>query len=47
VTSWAEFERQHSERWLDSDHDASAKAVGYTVDSTRQHSYYLALRVPR
>ena len=47
VTSWAEFERQHSERWLDSDHDAAAKAEGYTVDSTHRHSYYLALRVPR
>jgi MFS family permease len=47
VTSWAEFERQHTERWLDSDHDGSAKAVGYTVDSTRRHSYYLALRVHR
>ena len=47
VTSWEEFERQHTQRWLDSDHDAAAKAVGYTVDSTRVHSYYLALRVPR
>jgi MFS family permease len=47
VPSWAEFERQHTERWLDSDHDASAKAVGYTVDSTRRHEYYFALRVPR
>jgi hypothetical protein len=47
VTSWAEFERQHTERWLDSDHDAAAKAVGYTVDNTRRHSYYLALRVSR
>ncbi len=47
VTSWAEFERQHTERWLASDHDAASKAVGYTVDGSRQHSYYLALRVPR
>jgi predicted MFS family arabinose efflux permease len=47
VTSWAEFERQHTERWLDSDHEAAAKAVGYTVDNTRQHQYYLALRVHR
>jgi predicted MFS family arabinose efflux permease len=47
VASWAEFERQHTERWLDSDHDAAAKAVGYTVDNTRQHQYYLALRVHR
>jgi hypothetical protein len=47
VASWSEFERQHTERWLESDHEAAAKAVGYTVDSTRRHSYYLALRVPR
>ena len=47
VASWAEFERQHTERWLDSDHDAAAKAVGYTVDNNRQHQYYLALRVHR
>jgi hypothetical protein len=47
VASWAEFERQHTERWLDSDHAAAAKAVGYTVDNTRRHAYYLALRVPR
>ena len=45
VPSWAEFERQHTERCLDSDHDGSAKAVGYTVDSTRRHQYYFALRV--
>jgi hypothetical protein len=45
VASWAEFERQHTERWLDSDHDAAAKAVGYTIDHTRQHRYYLAVRV--
>jgi predicted MFS family arabinose efflux permease len=47
VTSWAEFERQHTERWLDSDHDAAAKAQGYTVDGTHLHQYYLALRVRR
>jgi MFS family permease len=45
VASWAEFERQHTERWLDSDHEAAAKAVGYTVDHTRRHRYYLAVRV--
>ena len=45
VASWAEFHRQHTERWLDSDHDAATKAVGYTVDNTRRHEYYLALRV--
>jgi hypothetical protein len=47
VPSWTEFERQHTERWLESDDEAAAKAVGYTVDSTRRHEYYLALRVPR
>lgn len=47
VASWAEFERQHTERWLDSDRDVVAKAVGYTIDSTSNHQYYLPLRVPR
>lgn len=47
VPSWTEFERQHTERWLESDHDGVAKAVSYTVDSTRRHEYYLALRVHR
>ncbi|WP_085244192.1 MFS transporter [Mycobacterium paraense] len=45
VASWAEFERQHTERWLSSDHDAAAKAVSYTVDNARVHDYYLAVRV--
>ena len=47
VTSWAEFERQHTERWLASDHDAAANAVGYTVDRNFELQYYVALRVPR
>ena len=47
VPSWTEFQRQHTERWLESDHAGAAKAVGYTVDSTRRHEYYLALRVHR
>jgi hypothetical protein len=47
VASWAEFERQHTERWLASDHEAAAKAVVYTVDRTLTRQYYLALRVPR
>jgi MFS family permease len=47
VPSWTEFERQHTERWLESDHDGAAKAVSYTVDSTRRHEYYLAVRVHR
>lgn len=45
VASWAEFERQHTERWLSSDHDAAVKAVSYTVDNARVHDYYLAVRV--
>jgi MFS family permease len=45
VPSWSEFARQRAERWLESDHDAAAKAVGYTVDNTRRHEYYLAVRV--
>jgi len=47
VASWAEFERQHTERWLSSDHDAAANAVAYTIDSALTRQYYLALRVPR
>jgi MFS family permease len=47
VPSWSEFERQRTERWLDYDHDAFAKALGYTLDSTERHNYYLALRVPQ
>jgi hypothetical protein len=45
VTSWTEFERQRTERWLDYDHDGVAKAISYTVDRDRQHEYYLALRL--
>ncbi|OBG25227.1 MFS transporter [Mycobacterium sp. 852002-51057_SCH5723018] len=45
VPSWSEFVRQRAERWLESDHDGAAKAVGYTVDNTRRHEYFLALRV--
>jgi len=47
VPSWTEFQRQHTERWLESDHDGVAKALGYTVDNSRRHEYYLALRVHR
>ncbi len=45
VPSWTEFERQRTERWLESDTDGVQKAIGYTVDHARQHEYYLALRV--
>ncbi|OBF07605.1 MFS transporter [Mycobacterium sp. ACS4054] len=47
VPSWTEFERQHTERWLESDHAGVTKAVGYTVDHARRHEYFLALRVHR
>ncbi|HUH69249.1 MAG TPA: MFS transporter [Mycobacterium sp.] len=45
VASWTEFERQRTERWLEYDHDGVVKAIRYTIDCTRQHEYYLALRV--
>jgi len=32
---------------LESDHEAVENALGYTVDNTRRHEYYLALHVPR
>jgi MFS family permease len=47
VASWSEFERQRTERWLDLDTDGVRKAIGYTVDHTRRHGYYLAVRVRR
>ncbi len=47
VASWSEFERQRTERWLDYDSEGVARAIGYTVDHTRRHQYYLARRVPR
>jgi hypothetical protein len=47
VTSWTEFERQRTERWLEYDHDGIARARSYTVDSERQQEYYLAFRMRR
>jgi MFS family permease len=47
VTSWSEFQRQHTERWLDYDHEAVEKARAYTTDSTSTHQYYVAVPVPR
>jgi MFS family permease len=47
VASWSEFERQRTERWLDYDSDGVRKAIGYTIDRTRQHEYFVAHRVPR
>ena len=45
VASWTEFERQRTERWLEYDSEGVTKAIGYTVDCTRQHEYYVAVRV--
>ncbi|OBJ09443.1 MFS transporter [Mycobacterium sp. 1465703.0] len=47
VASWTEFERQRTERWLEYDSDGIRKAIGYTVDRTRQHEYFVALRLRR
>ena len=47
VASWTEFERQRTERWVEYDSEGVRNVIGYTVDRTRQHDYYLALRVPR
>ncbi|HWX98377.1 MAG TPA: MFS transporter [Mycobacterium sp.] len=47
VASWTEFERQRTERWLEYDTDGVKKAIGHTVDRTRQHEYFLALRLRR
>jgi hypothetical protein len=47
VESWSEFERQRTERWLEYDSEGFRKALGYTIDQTRLHDYYVAKRVPR
>jgi MFS family permease len=47
VASWTEFEHQRTERWVESDSDGVTKAIGYTVDGTRTHEYYLAMRTRR
>jgi hypothetical protein len=47
VTSWTEFERQRTERWLELDSEGVQRAIGYTVDRTRTHEYYVAHRVRR
>ena len=47
VLSWTEFQRQHTERWVDVDDDAFAKAVSHTVDSTPSMQYFIALRLSR
>jgi MFS family permease len=47
VASWTDFERQRTERWLEYDHDAVARARSFTVDDERVQEYYLALRMRR
>jgi len=47
VASWTEFEHQRTERWVESDSDGVTRAISYTVDGTRTHEYYLAMRPPR
>jgi MFS family permease len=47
VLSWTEFQRQHTERWLDYDHEAVEKARSYTVDNSSAHHYYIAMHVPK
>ncbi|WP_156689537.1 MFS transporter [Mycobacterium sp. Marseille-P9652] len=47
VPSWTEFQRQHTERWLLSDDDGVATALGFTVDSARRLEYYLAVPMRR
>jgi MFS family permease len=47
VASWTEFEHQRTERWVEADSDGVTRAIGYTVDGTRTHEYYLAKRTRR
>ena len=47
VASWTEFEHQRTERWVESDSDGVRKAIGYTVDGTRTHEYFVAKRTPK
>jgi MFS family permease len=46
VPSWAEFERQHSTRWLASDDAALASALNCTVDGLAEEHWYFALAGP-
>jgi hypothetical protein len=46
VPSWAEFDRQHSTRWLASDNDALASALQCTVDGRAEEHWYFALAGP-
>jgi hypothetical protein len=46
VPSWAEFDRQHSTRWLASDNEALASALQCTVDGCAEEHWYFALAGP-
>jgi len=46
VPSWAEFDRQHSTRWLASDNAALATALQCTVDGRAEEHWYFALAGP-
>lgn len=46
VPSWAEFDRQHSTRWLASDNAALASALQCTVDGRAEEHWYFALAGP-
>ncbi|WP_137293010.1 MFS transporter [Nocardioides dongxiaopingii] len=46
VPSWAEFERQHGQRWTDSDHDLVAAALQHTTTGSPESEQHL-LAVPR
>jgi hypothetical protein len=47
VPSWTEYQRQYTERWLESDHQGMTKALHHTIDNARRYEHYLALRVHR
>jgi MFS family permease len=47
VPSWTEYQRQYTERWLESDHQGMTKALHHTIDNGRRYEHYLALRVHR
>jgi hypothetical protein len=46
VPSWAEFDRQHSTRWLASDNAALTSALRCTVDGRAEEHWYFALAGP-
>jgi hypothetical protein len=46
VPSWHEFDRQHSTRWLASDHDALGRALQCIVDGGAEEHWYFALACP-